>query len=211
MHIMQIRLVLPLVLVLSLGLLACQQADNSRPGIAVVDMARVMRDSEPGKAGVKFLEGLQADMQKKLNEIQKRLETKPDDATAQKELQTTYITAQQRMQAEQQNVINVLYDAMQRVANAYRTEKGYDVILSTESVTSFDAKVDVTNAILAAMNKQKIEFKPMAVPESPADASADAPADAAKQEAGKPSDAAPATDTKAAKDTKAAAPKAGKK
>lgn len=73
---MRIRLFMPLVFVLSFMLLACQQTEtkDAQPKLAVVDMARIMRDSEPGKAGVKFLEGLQAGMQDKLNAIQARLE-----------------------------------------------------------------------------------------------------------------------------------------
>ena len=37
-------------------LLACQQTEtkDAQPKLAVVDMARIMRDSEPGKAGVKI-------------------------------------------------------------------------------------------------------------------------------------------------------------
>ena len=71
---MRIRFIMPLALLLSFMLFACQQADNNaQPKVAVVDMARVMRDSELGKAGVKFLESLQGDMQTKLNDIQQRL------------------------------------------------------------------------------------------------------------------------------------------
>lgn len=154
---------MPLALLLSLMLLACQQADNTaQPKFAVVDMARVMRDSEPGKAGVKFLEGLQGEMQDKLNGIQQRLEANPKDAEAQKELQALYMSAQQRMQVEQQNVVNLLYDTIQRVVNTYRTEKGYAVIISSEAVASFDSKADVTNDVLEAVNKQKVEFKSVA-------------------------------------------------
>ena len=92
---------MPLALLLSFMLFACQQGDNTaQPKVAVVDMARVMRDSEPGKTGVKFLESLQGDMQTKLNDIQQRLEANPKDAEAQKELQAVYMSAQQRMQVE---------------------------------------------------------------------------------------------------------------
>lgn len=200
---MQIRLFLPLILVLSLGLLACQQADNAaaKPGIAVVDMARVMRDSEPGKAGVKFLEGLQSDMQEKLTGIQNRLEAKPDDAEAQKELQATYMEAQQRMQAEQQNVINLLYDTMQRVINAYRAEKGFSAILNAEAVVSFDSGADVTGDIIAAVNKQKMDFKPVTASGAASDAAAPVPQNADKADSEKD---APA-------DKKPESPKNGKK
>lgn len=167
---------MPLVFVLSFMLLACQQTENAaQPKLAVVDMARIMRDSEPGKAGVKFLEGLQTEMQGKLNEIQTRLENDPKDEAAQKELQSVYMASQQRMQAEQQNVVNLLYDAVQRTVNAYREQKGYDVILSTEGVASFNPRVDVTAALIAEVNKQKLDFKPVA-PGTAAPEAATAPA-----------------------------------
>ena len=189
---MRIRFIMPLALLLSFMLFACQQADNNaQPKMAVVDMARVMRDSELGKSGVKFLESLQGDMQTKLNDIQQRLEANPKDAEAQKELQAVYMSAQQRMQVEQQNVVNVLYDTMQRIVNAYRTEKGYALIISSEAAASFDPKTDVTADIIAAMNKQKVDFKPAAA-EGAADAvkapEAEAPKAAAPAE--KPADKA---------------------
>ncbi len=77
---MRIRYFMPLALLLSLMLIACQQGEgSSQAKLAVVDMTRVMRDSEAGKAGVKHLESLQADMQAQLNDIQKRLEPLAND------------------------------------------------------------------------------------------------------------------------------------
>ncbi len=198
---MRIRYFLPLALMLSLMLIACQQGEgSSQPKLAVVDMTRIMRDSEAGKAGVKHLEALQADMQEQLNTIQGRLEKNANDADAQKELQTVYMMSQQRMQVEQQNVVNVLYDTMQRIINAYRTEKGYALIISSEAAASFDPKADVTADIIAAMNKQKVDFKP-AAPEGAADAAAapeaeapkaaapaDKPADKAAEKSAEPAD-----------------------
>lgn len=166
---MRIRLFMPLVFVLSFMLLACQQTEtkDAQPKLAVVDMARIMRDSEPGKAGVKFLESLQSGMQEKLNAIQARLEKDPKDEAAQKELQGVYMASQQRMQAEQQNVVNLLYDTIQRVLNAYREQQGYDIILSAEVAAAFNPKADVTAAVIAEVNKQKIDFKPRPEPAAP--------------------------------------------
>ena len=184
---------MPLVFVMSFMLLACQQTENAaQPKLAVVDMARIMRDSEPGKAGVEFLEGLQTEMQGKLNEIQARLEKDPNDEAAQKELQSVYMASQQRMQAEQQNVVNLLYDAVQRTVNAYREQKGYDVILSTEGAASFNPKVDVTSALIAEVNKQKLDFKPVAAG-SPAPEAGAAPAPAQDQPAEQDKAQAPAS------------------
>lgn len=184
---MRIRFIMPLALLLSFMLFACQQADNNaQPKVAVVDMARVMRDSELGKAGVKFLESLQGDMQTKLNDIQQRLEANPKDLEAQKEMQAVYMSAQQRMQVEQQNVVNLLYDTIQRVINTYRTEKGYALIISTEAAAAYDSKSDVTNEVLELVNKQKLEFKPVS-PEAPAapEAAAAPKTEAPKEDAAK--------------------------
>ncbi|MDR2574562.1 MAG: OmpH family outer membrane protein [Desulfovibrio sp.] len=134
---------------------------GSGPKIVVVDMQRIMRDSEPAKAGVKFLEDMHAGMQEKIRAIEARLEKNPKDEEAQKDLQTVYMTSQQRMQAEQQNVVTLLYDAIQRVMNAYREQSGYEVILNAEVAAAFAPALDVTSAVITEVNKQKIDFKPM--------------------------------------------------
>ena len=191
---------MPLALMLSLMLIACQQGEgSSQAKLAVVDMTRVMRDSEAGKAGVKHLEGLQADMQAQLNDIQKRLEENAEDVEAQKELQTVYMASQQRMQVEQQNVVNVLYDTMQRIINAYRADKGYALIISSEAAASFDSKADVTSDIIAAMDKQKIDFKPAVEAEKAPEAEAGKDAGQAEKPAEKAAEKPAAKTDKAGK------------
>ena len=144
-------------------------------------------------------------MQDKLNAIQARLEKDPKDEAAQKELQSVYMTAQQRMQAEQQNVVNLLYDTIQRVLNTYREQQGYDVIISAE-VAAFNPKADVTTAVIAEVNKQKIDFKPL--PEPAAPEAAQAPAQQDKDQA---AEKAQDQSSKDQSKDKAAAPKNGKK
>ncbi|MDO5483775.1 MAG: OmpH family outer membrane protein [Desulfovibrionaceae bacterium] len=174
---MKLRYLVPLALICCFLLPACQQTDSkdARPALAVVDMGRVMRDSEPGREGVKFLEGIQAEMQQKLDEVQGKLEKDPKNKEAQQELQQLYMASQQRIQMEQQNVANKLYDMMQRVLNAYREQQGYTVILAADVAASYSASVDVTNAVIAEVNKQKMTFAPM--PEAGTPAPADAPAE----------------------------------
>jgi outer membrane protein len=158
---MSIRICLPLLLFSLLALPACQQATPPQK-IAVVDMSRIMRDSEPAKNGVKFLESLHADMQEKINAIQERLTQEPDDEAAQKELQSVYMASQQRMQTEQQHVISLLDDVIQRVINTCREQKGYDVIINAEVTAAFSPAVDVTTEVIAEVNKHPLEFKPAA-------------------------------------------------
>lgn len=198
---MRIRILAISLLLLSLLCAACQQGDNkaaSGPSIAVVDVVRVMRDSEPGKAGIKFLEGIQADIQKQLDDIQGKLEKDRENQELQQQLQTLYMGAQQRMSAEQQNVLSQLQNVVQRTMDEFRKAKGYDVIMSAETVASFDSKLDVTNGVIEAMNAKKINFVSVADKAAPADETPAAEAPAA------PAEAAPAAEAPAAKAAPAA-------
>lgn len=178
---MRIRFMAVPLLLLSLLCAACQQGEETR--IAVVDIVRVMRDSEVGKAGFKYLEDIRADIQKQLDDIQNKLEKDPENEQLQKQLQTVYMTAQQQMGEEQENMISQLQNVTKRVMDEFRKAKGYDVLLSAETLSSYDEKLDVTNDLLVEMNKQKVNFKPL-----------DAPADEAPKadEAADGKDAAPA-------------------
>ncbi|MDR3320316.1 MAG: OmpH family outer membrane protein [Desulfovibrio sp.] len=158
---MQKRYWVPVLSVLIFLLPALMGFFDSKPKLAVVDMQRIMRDSEPAKIGVKFLEDIHAGIQEKIQVIEAQLEKNPKDEAAQKELQTIYASSQQRMQVEQQNVVTLLYDAIQRVMNSYREQNGYEVILNMEVVAAFSPVMDVTTSVIAEVNKQKIEFKPV--------------------------------------------------
>lgn len=159
---MQMRLTLPLILLMGFFIVACEaQGQSSKTSIAIVDMARVMRDSTPGKEGVKFLESRQTALQGQLDAIQGKLEKNPEDEKAMQELQRVYAVSQQRMQAEQQNVVNILFDTIQRILNDYCAREGYDVILGSEAAAAFNQKIDITDAVIAEVDKQKVEFKPL--------------------------------------------------
>ena len=181
---MQIRFFLPLCAIACLLLPACEQSRNSGgdAAVAVIDLTRAMRDCEAGKAGVKFLEERQGGMEQKIKALQEKLQKNPKDEATQKEFQTAYMQVSQQIQAEQQNVVNLLLDTIQRVTNSYREQKGYRIILNSDMAASFDAKIDVTDDIIAEVNKQKVDFKPLPDPAPPqavvpAPAADSAPAD----------------------------------
>lgn len=132
--------------------------------IGVVDIARLMRDSEPGKAGIKFIEEQQAGMQKQLDEIQSKLEKSPEDQQLMQELQKVYSSLQQTIQKEGANVANLIFDTVQKVLNKYREANGFAIILGTEAVASYSTGIDVTDAVLVEVNKEKVEFKASAAP-----------------------------------------------
>ena len=182
------KFILPLLL-LSLLLGACQEQASQSDSIAVVDVQRLVSESEPGKAAQAFLEGMQKDFNDRLTAMQGKINPeKPDQAAAQA-LQMAYLSLQQRMQAEEQNVQNTLIEHVLRIVRAYRDKKGYKAILRSEAAIAYDKAIDVTSVLLDEVNLQKIDFKPV---------TKDAPekTEAPKAEAPKAEEAANAPATK---------------
>ena len=136
-------------------------ADSSAPAVAVVDSARVFKESEPGKAGIKHLEALHESMQSELNALQQELQAKPNDEALQQKLQEKYMVYQQRISAEQQQVINTLNEAIQKALDACRVQKKLALIVGTDVVLSYGSAADVTGAVISEVNKVKVEFKPI--------------------------------------------------
>jgi outer membrane protein len=131
------------------------------PSVAVVDSARVFKESDPGKAGIKHLEALHDSMQAELNALQEELQAKPKSEILQQRLQEKYMVYQQRISAEQQQVINTLNEAIQKALDACRVEKNLALIVGTDVVLSYGQTADVTEAVILEVNKAQIEFKPI--------------------------------------------------
>lgn len=193
---MPIRLLILSLLVLCLAVSGCQQTQEPAVKVGVVDMNRLLRDSEPGKEASRFLEGMQKEIQQQIDDVQARLCKDPENENLQRELQAIYMGGQQRINAEQQNVVSQLLDLTQRLVNNYRKANGLSVVLGTDVAVAYDPALDVTNALLDEMNKQKVNFVSVSNPQPEAPAAADAPAaqDAKAAEAPAPA----AQDTKAA-------------
>ena len=163
-----IKLVVLVAAVLMLA--ACTQPKSS---IGVVNTAKIYQESEAGKAGVKHLEALHEEMQNEINKMQAELQKNPSD-DVKRQFQQLYTDYEQRMGAEQQQVITVLNESLQKVLDAYREKSGLDVIVANEGVLSSSPKADVTSEIVAELNKQTVTFKrleadaPKADPAKPA-------------------------------------------
>ena len=171
---MPIRLLILSLLVLCLAVSGCQQTQEPAVKVGVVDMNRLLRDSEPGKEASRFLEGMQKEIQQQIDDVQARLGKDPENL--QRELQAIYMGGQQRINAEQQNVVSQLLDLTQRLVNNYRKANGLSVVLGTDVAVAYDPALDVTNALLDEMNKQKVNFVSVSIPQPEAPAAADAPA-----------------------------------
>ena len=135
-------------------------ADPPAPAaVAVVDSARVFQESEPGKAGIKHLETLHESMQAELSSLQEELQAKPDDTALHQKLQEKYMVYQQRISAEQQQVINILNEAIQKALDACRDQQKLALILGRDVVLSYSPTSDITDAVIREVNKAKVEFK----------------------------------------------------
>lgn len=159
---MHIRFTAPLLLVLAFMLMACQDGGTTQQQIAVVDLERLMRDSVPGQNASKFIEKQQTAAQNQLAAIQDRLEKNPNDDAAQQELQKVYAISMQKLQNEAQNAANLIQDAIKRVLLRMQEQKGYDAIIYSETLAAYSKRADITAAVLAELNKENIEFKPLA-------------------------------------------------
>ncbi len=160
-YIMVKRFVLLPLLALCLMLGACLPDSQSKDDIAVVDLGRLVRDSEPGKQAQTFLENIQEDFNNRLLAQQKKVQDNPDDKKAMQELETMYVSMQQRMQTEEQNVSNNLLEHVLQTVKTFREEKKFKAILRSEAVVDYDDVLDVTGLVLDEINKLTIEFKPV--------------------------------------------------
>ncbi|WP_418741529.1 OmpH family outer membrane protein [Desulfovibrio piger] len=207
---MPIRLLILSLLVLCLAVSGCQQTQEPAVKVGVVDMNRLLRDSEPGKEASRFLEGMQKEIQQQIDDVQARLGKDPENENLQRELQAIYMGGQQRINAEQQNVVSQLLDLTQRLVNNYRKANGLSVVLGTDVAVAYDPALDVTNALLDEMNKQKVNFVSVSNPQPEAPVAADAPAAEAPAPAAQDAKAAEKPAAKPAPAAEQAAPAAEK-
>ena len=208
---MRIRFLVLSLLVLCLAVSGCQQTQEPAVKVGVVDMNRLLRDSEPGKEASRFLEGMQKEIQQQIDDVQARLGKDPENEALQRELQAIYMGGQQRINAEQQNVVSQLLDLTQRLVNNYRKANGLSVVLGTDVAVAYDPALDVTNALLDEMNKQKVNFVSVSNPQPEAPAAAGAPATEAPAKAAQETQDAKAAEKPAEKPAPAAEKPAAEK
>jgi len=150
------------VLALSLLMGACQDPfSGSSPKVAVVDLNRLITDSNPGKAAKTFLDNMNKQFNDELGKKQAAAQANPKDEKAAQDLQATYMSLQQRMQTEAQNVNNALLEHVLSAVRKYREQNGLSAVLRSEAALDYDKALDVTDKVLDEVNKQNIEFKPV--------------------------------------------------
>lgn len=171
-----------LLAVVASVLVGCNDTSNK---IAVVDGAKVFRESKPGQEAMAYLRDKSTELQAEAKAAQDKVQAKQtqENAAAFQEAVTKYQTT---MGAEQQRVVGLLQDQFNKILEKYRKDNKVDVILAKDVVLSYEETADITNKIIEEINKASIDLKAQPAP------AAAAPADAAKPDAPKADAAAPA-------------------
>lgn len=185
-----------LLAVVASALVGCNDATNK---IAVVDGAKVFRESKPGQEAMAYLRDKSTELQAEAKAAQDKVQAKQtqENAAAFQEAVTKYQTT---MGAEQQRVVGLLQDQFNKILEKYRKDNKVDVVLAKDVVLSYDEASDITNKIIEEVNKATIDLKaPAAAPKADAAAPAAAPVAAPKADAPAAAPAAPAAPAAEAK------------
>lgn len=159
-------------LALVASLAACQQTGGTK--IAVLDPNKVFTTCQACVEGGDYLRGLGQELQQRMTEMQQTMQDdKSEDAPA--KFQEMYQQIQQQMVGEQTRIATKLDKAFQEAMEGYRAKNGVAILLNKENVLSYSAAEDATDAIVAAMDAQKIDLE---IPAKEAKAEEAAPAQA---------------------------------
>jgi outer membrane protein len=126
--------------------------------VAVVDAAKIFKESQIAKDAMKHLEALGKSLQAEAETAQKALE-KEKNAENTKRFQQALNKYQSTMGAEQQRIVGLMDKAFQQALEDFRKEKNIAVILPKEAALSFDKEsMDVTGELMKKLDGMKIDL-----------------------------------------------------
>ena len=146
--------------------------------VAVVNTDMVYKESTLSEKGTEYLRGVSAEMQKTYEEAAANVENakgKKEKEAAQEAMQVSLLEMQQRLNAEQQQVVTALTDAYKNAMENCRSKGRFDIVLPSDVALSYDPAVDITAQVLKEMDSTPVEFKSLK-PETPAEEPAEQPA-----------------------------------
>jgi outer membrane protein len=131
---------------------------NNAPKIAVVDGAKVFRESKPGQEAMAYLRDKNNELQAEAKAAQEKVQAKQsqENAAAFQEAVTKY---QSTMGSEQQRVVGLLQEQFNKILEKYRKDNKVDVIIAKDVALSYDEAGDITNKIIEEINKTSIDLK----------------------------------------------------
>ncbi len=159
---MTIRNMLLPLLALCLMAGACQDTKKVETPVAgVLDLGRVTTSCEAGKAAHAFMEGIQKAYSEQIVAFQQNLGEDENNPLAMQAFETLYSSLQSRLQQEDQAATEKLLSGIMKAAETVRQEKGLKFILRSDMAIAFEKELDVTDLVVAALNRTPIEFTPV--------------------------------------------------
>lgn len=209
---MNIRKYLTLLLLPALALLAACNDNGGTAGaggsVALIDQNRLYMESQTGKKGMEMLQGMSGDMQSQLQSMQEEMAkegTEQEKQERSRRFQQTLSAAQAKMGAEQTRIVGILQENVTAVLDEFRKERGIAVVLPVENALSYDKSLDITDDVIAALDKRSIDLsKPAEQGATPAGEPEEQPAPAVEKPAEQP--AQPAEPAKPAEPAQPAEP-----
>lgn len=129
--------------------------------IGVIDPIRLFQESEPGKIGMNHLKTIEDAMQSQIDLAQGILEKFPKNENIRVRFQNIFMEYQQKLNTEQQKVVEVMNSLIQKTLDEYRVKNGYNVIITKDSLLSYDSSSDITNDIINILNHTPLTFEPV--------------------------------------------------
>lgn len=133
--------------------------------VGVIQSVRIYQESNAGKAGLAYLEQVEQDVKVKAEAAQRLAESLPDNDELSKALQTFFVNCQEIMNNAQEQAVGTVQDLINRTIASYREEKRLSLIVQNDAAVSFDPNSDVTEDIIAEMNKSSVTFEPVSIPD----------------------------------------------
>lgn len=153
--------------------------------VAVINSARIYQESSAGKAGLAYLESVEQQVRAKAEAAQKVAENMPNNEALPLSLQQFFASCQEAMNSAQQEAVTSVQDLIKKSIDNYRTQKDITIIMQSEAAVSVAPTADITEGVIAEMNKASISFKPVNIADFVAPAAPAAPAKAAPAKAKK--------------------------
>lgn len=125
--------------------------------VAVVEIARVIDGSAPGKAGQKYVDKLKANLEAELERYKKSV-AKDKDAAEKTARKQAELTAQYR--AEYERATNLVTAELRKVIAQWlkTNKKGVTVVLPAHGTLGFAKGADISKEIMAKFNAVTIDF-----------------------------------------------------
>ena len=131
-------------------------------GVYVVDVEKVFSQSETARAGQEHLSEARRALEKGYDDLRAAYYNQPEDVR-QKALNEGAQALNRQLAIESQAVNAVVAKRMNEEISAWRKVKKADLILPKQGALDFAEGADITNEIIAAMDKVKPKFSDLPV------------------------------------------------